>query len=63
VIDPFMGSGSVGVAALTLGRSFQGNDLCEEAVDITRKRLVDAGGHEVTTLASEPSRGQLGLSV
>ncbi len=63
VIDPFMGSGSVGVAAINLGRAFCGNDLCVEAVDITRKRLTDGGGSEVTVLASEPSRGQLGLSV
>src|SRR5687767_4857785 len=34
VIDPFMGSGSVGVAAVTHRRMFLGNDLCREAVDI-----------------------------
>jgi site-specific DNA-methyltransferase (adenine-specific) len=34
VIDPFMGSGSVGVAAIASERSFWGNDLCEEAIDI-----------------------------
>src|SRR5687767_3124095 len=32
VVDPFMGSGSVGVAAVRAGRDFLGNDLCEEAV-------------------------------
>ncbi|MBA3822073.1 MAG: site-specific DNA-methyltransferase [Deltaproteobacteria bacterium] len=63
VIDPFMGSGSVGVAAMTLGRSFQGNDLCEEAVDITRRRLAAGGGQEVTAMTVEASLGQLGLSV
>lgn len=46
VIDPFMGSGSVGVAAITEKRSFLGNDLCDEAVDITRGRLIEAGGVE-----------------
>src|SRR5437763_3794661 len=46
VIDPFMGSGSVGVAAIRNGRAFLGNDLCEEAVSITRSRLREAGGHE-----------------
>lgn len=46
VIDPFMGSGSVGVASLQNGRSFCGNDLCGEAVDVARTRLVDAGGEE-----------------
>jgi len=44
VIDPFMGSGSAGVAAIRKGRRFAGNDLCAEAVAITRARLVEAGG-------------------
>ncbi len=39
VIDPFMGSGSVGVAALGLGRRFMGNDTCREALDIATERL------------------------
>lgn len=41
VIDPFMGSGSVGVAALTLKRRFMGNDVCEEAIKVSRIRLFD----------------------
>jgi site-specific DNA-methyltransferase (adenine-specific) len=41
VIDPFMGSGSVGVAALRLTRRFMGNDSCEEAVNVARARLFD----------------------
>jgi site-specific DNA-methyltransferase (adenine-specific) len=40
VIDPFMGSGSVGVAAHQLGRRFAGNDICKEAVEIARSRLL-----------------------
>ncbi len=43
VLDPFMGSGSVGVAAVGLGRNFCGNDVCEEAVAISERRLVEAG--------------------
>ncbi len=39
IVDPFMGSGSVGVAALTLGRNFMGNDLCEEAVTVAIERF------------------------
>lgn len=39
VADPFMGSGSVGVAAARLGRRFLGNDLNPEAVQIAAKRL------------------------
>ncbi len=69
VIDPFMGSGSVGVAAVSTGRWFAGNDLCAEAVDITRGRLRDAGGvdgQRLTALvggdhAARPP-GQLGLA-
>jgi site-specific DNA-methyltransferase (adenine-specific) len=45
VADPFMGSGSVGVAALKLGRRFLGNDLNGEAVQIVGQRLA---GVEVT---------------
>jgi site-specific DNA-methyltransferase (adenine-specific) len=62
VIDPFMGSGSVGVAAVTNGRMFLGNDLCTEAVDITRGRLRDAGATEVSTIAQAGQVGQLGLA-
>jgi len=43
VADPFMGSGSVGVAAGRLGRRFLGNDLNPEAVDIAARRLREAG--------------------
>lgn len=39
VADPFMGSGSTGVAALTIGRRFIGNDLCDEALRVTGERL------------------------
>ena len=40
VADPFMGSGSVGVAALQGGRRFLGNDLNPEAVEIARQRFA-----------------------
>ena len=43
MIDPFMGSGSVGVAAVRLGRNFLGNDTCDEAVRISEERLREAG--------------------
>ena len=49
VLDPFMGSASVGIAAVRLGRDFAGNDLCAEAVDAARARLVDAGGIDMRT--------------
>ncbi|MFI5307463.1 MAG: DNA-methyltransferase [Polyangiales bacterium] len=45
VVDPFMGSGSVGVAAVRNGRDFWGNDICREAVELTEGRLVAEGAH------------------
>lgn len=39
VIDPFMGSGSVGVAATRLGRRFAGNDIADSAVAHARLRF------------------------
>jgi site-specific DNA-methyltransferase (adenine-specific) len=39
VADPFMGSGSVGVAALDAGRRFIGTDLNPEPVRLTTERL------------------------
>lgn len=42
VLDPFMGAGSVGVASLTLGRRFHGNDLAAKAVEIARERVLAA---------------------
>ncbi len=61
VADPFMGSGSVGVAAVGQGRAFLGNDLCAEAVDIARGRLREAGARETAEELAAPDIGQLGL--
>jgi site-specific DNA-methyltransferase (adenine-specific) len=47
VCDPFMGSGSVGMAALRLGRRFLGNDLNPEAVRIAAQRLREFGDGRV----------------
>ena len=41
VIDPFMGSASTGVAAITVGRAFMGNDLSETAVQVAQERLQE----------------------
>ena len=46
VADPFMGSGSVGIAALKTGRRFSGCDVNPEAVRLTADRLRPLGmGH------------------
>jgi site-specific DNA-methyltransferase (adenine-specific) len=47
VCDPFMGSGSVGIAALRLGRRFLGNDVNPEAVRIAAQRLREFGDGRV----------------
>ena len=43
IADPFMGSGSVGVATLQAGRRFLGNDLNPEAVRLAAARLREFG--------------------
>ena len=63
VIDPFMGSGSVGVAAVRNARDFRGNDLCLEAMEITRQRLLDAGAVIGERAVREEPAPQLGLTI
>jgi len=46
LVDPFMGSGSSGVAALTLGRRYAGNDVSSDSLKLARERLLLAGGVE-----------------
>ena len=45
ILDPFCGSGSTGVAALQYGCYFDGFDIDEECVKITRRRLNDERGN------------------
>lgn len=40
VCDPFMGSGSVGEAALLLNRNFIGCDILEKSLNLTMNRLI-----------------------
>lgn len=54
VIDPFMGSGSVGVAAVSQGRNFAGTDICEEAVEITAGRLQEADAESRADRVADP---------
>ena len=54
--DPFMGSGSVGEAALRHGRRFLGTDLNAAAVQLTNQRLQKFGaGHAPDLGAIAPS--------
>ena len=43
VVDPFMGSGAFGVAALEANRSFAGNDVSADALRLARERLSRLG--------------------
>jgi site-specific DNA-methyltransferase (adenine-specific) len=63
VIDPFVGSGSTGVATVKPGCNFWGSDVCAEAIEVARARLEEAGA--VADERAMPSRteGQLGLTL
>jgi site-specific DNA-methyltransferase (adenine-specific) len=63
VIDPFMGSGSVGVAAVRNARDFRGNDLCLEAMEISRQRLLDEGAVLGERALREEAAPQLGMNL
>jgi len=61
VADPFMGSGSVGVAALKLGRRFIGTDLNPEAVALSAGRLRQFGDGKEPVQAAAPGPDLLTL--
>ena len=42
VIDPFMGSGTFGSAAIKLGRRFKGNDISPNALELAEERFASA---------------------
>jgi len=62
VADPFMGSGSVGVAATHLGRRFTGNDVAEAAVNHSRGRLAIASEHSDEERPRDGERRALALA-
>jgi DNA modification methylase len=46
VLDPFMGSGSTGIAAVNTGRSFIGIERDESYYAIAEKRIAEAQGSQ-----------------
>lgn len=57
VVDPFMGSASVGVAALRVQRRFLGNDIAPKAVEMAHKRLLGTVSLAGTCGESVPDLG------
>ena len=41
VLDPFMGSGTTGLAALELNRRFIGIEMCEEYFNLSKERIYE----------------------
>lgn len=54
VLDPFMGSGSTGVASILEGRPFIGIEQDEESYRTARSRLVDISTHGADFLEAKP---------
>jgi DNA methylase len=52
VVDPFMGSGSTGVAAVLHGREFIGRDINPDAVDVALRRIPRASGTSFVEVAA-----------
>ena len=60
ILDPFMGSGTTGVAAMRTGRKFIGIELEPEYFDIAAERIRNAAGDFVKT-EQEKKTGQMAL--
>jgi site-specific DNA-methyltransferase (adenine-specific) len=54
IADPFMGSGSVGLAALKQQCEFIGNDISPEAIEISRSRMNEFLNPDLTLLDLMP---------
>lgn len=54
ILDPFMGSGTTGVAALLEGRRFVGAELIKEYYDISADRLKDTANGDVRIREDKP---------
>jgi DNA modification methylase len=64
IIDPFMGSGTTGVAAVQEGRSFWGIEIDEEYFEIAKRRIKAALKRPtLEQLAKRPKRKRRNLGV
>jgi adenine-specific DNA-methyltransferase len=55
ILDPFMGSGSTGVAAILEKRKFVGSEIVEEYYDVATQRIKDAINGEVRIREDYPA--------
>lgn len=62
VVDPFMGAGTTGLAALALKRRFAGCDIDNQSVEISRKRIGAALAEATLAPAEGPQGGITAVS-
>lgn len=60
ILDPFMGSGTTGVACMKTGRNFIGIELDADYFRIAEQRIRNAAG-EFTLTDKEKATGQIAL--
>ena len=46
ILDPFFGSGTIGVVAIKLNRKYVGIELSSDYVDIAHKRIKEMNANE-----------------
>ncbi len=63
ILDPFMGSGSVGVAALNQGRKFIGVEIEERYFEIAVKRIAEAQAQVKMDFKVRPEPDQTSISM
>jgi DNA modification methylase len=61
VLDPFMGSGTIGVACSVLGRRFVGIEIEPRYFDLSCRRIEEAQRQPDMFVASAPKAEQLGM--
>ena len=61
ILDPFMGSGTTGVAAVQMGRKFTGIEISERYFDIACKRIEQALAQPDMLIEQEKKPEQIGL--
>ena len=61
ILDPYMGSGSTGVAAVKMGRKFTGIEISEKYFDIACKRIEQALAQPDMLIEQEKKPEQIGL--